>query len=107
MTLERMLMADDDPIGILMAASMIRDDAPWLYEMAMEAYRAVKSGDVAAVQRESTRLRRFSEVALHGPFMEELGIGGREAVIFFIDRMLQHLLATNRASGQEPRQVSS
>ena len=30
-----------DPVGVLMAASMIRDKAPWLYELAMEAYRAL------------------------------------------------------------------
>jgi len=34
-----------DPIGILMAASMVREDAPWLYELAMEAYRCCKTGD--------------------------------------------------------------
>ena len=28
-----------------MAASIVRDDAPWLYELAMEVYRAVKLGD--------------------------------------------------------------
>jgi len=33
-----------DPVAILMAASLMRDDAPWLYELALEVYRAVKSG---------------------------------------------------------------
>lgn len=46
-----------DPVGILMAASVVREDAPWLYELAMEVYRAVKSGDAAAIEQEIMRLQ--------------------------------------------------
>ncbi len=37
---EIMHMSEDpsDPVAILLAASMIRDDAPWIYELAMEVY---------------------------------------------------------------------
>jgi hypothetical protein len=84
-----------DPVGILMAASFIRDDAPWLYELAMEVYRAVKSGDVAAIQHEMKRLQRFSEFTMHGPFMEEFGFEGKEAYMFCREfpRMLEHMLS--------------
>ncbi len=97
MMLEEMLhMAGDpgDPVGILMAASLIRDDAPWLYELAMEVYRAVKSGDPAAINDETARLRRFSEFMMRGPFMEELGFGGEESFMFLQEfpRMLDHML---------------
>jgi hypothetical protein len=51
-----------DPVGILMAASIVRDDVPWLYELAMEVYRAVKSGDRETIERELARLERFSDV---------------------------------------------
>lgn len=83
----------DDPVGILIAASMIRDDAPWLYELAMEVYRAAKSGDQELIERETMRLTRFSEFMMHGPFMEEVG-GGKEAYMFCMDfpRMLQKML---------------
>ncbi len=93
---ELMHMSGDpgDPVGILMAASFVRDDAPWLYELAMEVYRAVKSGDTEAIEREMARLRRFSEFTMHGPFMEEFGFGGKESHIFFMEfpRMLEHML---------------
>ena len=103
MMLDRMMPSGDrgDPLGILLAASIVREDAPWLYEMAMEAYRAVKSGDRAAIEHEANRLRRFSEVALHGPFMEELGIGDRESVIFFIERVLQQALMATRTDPEK------
>lgn len=93
---ELMHMSGDlgDPVSILMAASLVRDDAPWLYELAMEVYRAVKSGDPGTVEREIARLQRFSEVTLHGPFMEEFGFGGKESHMFVMEfpRMLTHML---------------
>jgi hypothetical protein len=93
---EMMHMSGDptDPVGILMAASLVRDDAPWLYELAMEAYRAVNSGDPAAIEREMLRLERFSDFAMRGPFMEEFGLGGKESHMFLMEfpRMLQHML---------------
>jgi len=83
-----------DPVGILMAASILRDDAPWLYELAMEVYRAVKSGDTAAIESEMARLERFSELAMRGPFLEELGLGDKESYMLLREfpRMLDHML---------------
>lgn len=83
-----------DPVGILMVASLVRDDAPWLYELAMEVYRAVKSGDTEAIEREIARLRHFSEFTMHGPLMEEFGFGGKESHMFLMEfpRMLEHML---------------
>ncbi len=83
-----------DPVGILMAASIIRDDAPWLYELAMEVYRAAKSGDQELIERETNRLTHFSEFMMRGPFMEELG-GGKEGAYMFcmeFPRMLRKML---------------
>jgi hypothetical protein len=86
--------APGDPVTILMAASLVRDDAPWLYELAMEVYRAVKSGDAEAIEREVARLRNFSEFTMRGPFMEEFGLGGKESHMFLMEfpRMLEHML---------------
>lgn len=92
---EMMHMSGDpaDPVGILMAASIIRDDAPWLYELAMEVYRTVKSGDQEAIEHERSRLERFGEFAMRGPFMEEFGLG-KESHMFLMEfpRMLHHML---------------
>jgi hypothetical protein len=94
---ELMHMSGDpgDPVGILMAASVVRDDAPWLYELAMEVYRAVKSGDRSAIESEMTRLKRFSEFSMRGPFLEEFGmVGGKESHMFLMEfpMMLDHML---------------
>jgi hypothetical protein len=83
-----------DPVAILMVASMVRDDMPWLYELAMEVYRAVKAGNAETVEREMQRLRRFSEVMMHGPFIEEFSFGGKESHMIAMEfpRMLERAL---------------
>jgi hypothetical protein len=83
-----------DPVAILIAASLVRDDMPWLYELAMEVYRAVKEGNTESIEREMKRLSRFSDVMMHGPLMEEMGFGGKETHMFAMEfpRMLAHTL---------------
>jgi hypothetical protein len=82
-------MLDDpyDPIAILILVSMIRDDAPWLYELAMEVYRAIKSEDAEAIEREVRRFRRISESIIHGPLMEAF-IGFDDKDIYMLIREL-------------------
>ena len=94
-----------DPVSILIAASMVRDDAPWLYELAMEVYRAVKSGDTDAIESEVRRLRHFSEFTAHGPFLEEFGLG-KESYIFLMEfpRMLEHMLRRTLEE-KKPRRI--
>ena len=83
-----------DPVGILMAASLVRDELPWLYELAMEVYRAVKSGNAEAIETEMGRLRHFSEFMMHGPLMHEMGFGDKESHMLAMEfpRMLEHML---------------
>jgi hypothetical protein len=99
---ELMHMAGDpeDPVSILMAASLVRDDAPWLYELTMEVYRALKSGDREVVENEIARLKRFSETMMYGPFMDDFGMGDKETHMLLREfpRMLQHMLDRTLAS---------
>jgi hypothetical protein len=107
MMLEELMMSTgslNDPVGILMAASMVRDDAPWLYELAVEAYRVAKTGDDAAIERELKRLQRFSDITLRGPFMEEMGLMNRDAhfAIREFPHVLMHMLARTRDQQKAP-----
>lgn len=63
----------DDPIGILIIASIVRDDFPWLYELGVEAYRTAKNGNHEATHEALQAFRNAAEVTFHGPFAEELG----------------------------------
>ena len=83
----------DDPLGILVMASAFRDEMPWLYELASDAYRAIseKSSDAShALQR----FRRVLEGVAHGRFpMEELGLDPEIMMmaIHDLDRYSAHL----------------
>lgn len=71
----------DDPVGILVLASLIREDLPWIYELALDAYRSVnppRRG--SASDRAFHRLTRAIEATLRGPFpFEELVADPRTA----------------------------
>lgn len=59
----------DDPLRLLIMASFVRDDLPWVYELAVDAYRAGPSKSErsrAAMNRLSTAFRAVAR----GPFLE-------------------------------------
>lgn len=98
-----------DPVGILMAASLVREDIPWLYELSMEVYRAVKNGDVENIESEMRRLRRFTEFASHGPFSEDLGKESQMLLMEFprmLERSLVRALDFQRAQPRSRRQIN-
>jgi hypothetical protein len=67
-----------DPIGILILASLLRDDFPWLYELGLEAYRVAQSGNIEHTRKALETFRDAADFTLRGPLAEELGMGGRE-----------------------------
>jgi hypothetical protein len=66
-----------------------------MYELAMEVYRAVKSGNPVAMEAEIARLGRIFEFMPAGPFLDELVGGDIEAQMLTrkFPRMLQHMLS--------------
>jgi hypothetical protein len=100
----------DDPLGILLAASMVRDEMPWFYEIARETYQTLKSGDLEGVERQIHRLHRFLEMMMHSPFMEEHH--DKETHIFMMefprmfDRMVRHYLERSKKSSPRKRTKS-
>jgi hypothetical protein len=80
-----------DPVNILVFASALRDDAPWLYELGMEAYRLASSGKSAAGKTAMQRFSRAVEFSMRGPFPpEEYGLDPR--MHHRLLRDLQHAL---------------
>lgn len=75
----------EDPVGILVAISFLREDFPWLHELGLEAYRAAKSRNAKAAEEALLRFRRASEVALRGPFRDELGLDSKDAQMMIRD----------------------
>ena len=69
-------MYGPSPIGILIFASLVRDDAPWLYEAAMEAFRALTSGTQKAVEQIIRSVKMLKELPMRSRMFEELGMMG-------------------------------
>jgi hypothetical protein len=94
-----------DPIGIIIAASFIKDDVPWLYEMAVESYQAIRSKNTMFIRREIKRLERVFEFMKHTPFLLEMGIDTKE-IHYFINefpRLLSSILE-NEIENREKNQ---
>ena len=83
-----------DPIGLLLMAAAVRDEMPWLYEIAVEGYHAIKAGDASAGESEINRLGRVRDIVMHGPMREELGYGGKEAHMLLMElpHMMEHMM---------------
>ena len=68
----------DDPIAILIIASLVRDDFPWLYEIGLDAYRTAKGRNTEHAHDALRVFRDAAEATVRLPFIEEMGIGGPE-----------------------------
>lgn len=92
----------DDPIGILIIASIVREDFPWLYEIGVEAYRSAKAGDHDETMEALKLFQNAAEITMRGPFMDEFGMGSKEAHMMMrefpmvIDHYIQRLDKSNR-----------
>jgi len=62
---------DSDPIGILIIASLVREDFPWLHEIAKEAYRASKTEDRSDFVDLLGKFRKAVDFTMRGPFSDE------------------------------------
>lgn len=92
-----------DPVGILLIASSVRDDFPWLYEIGVETYRALRSGRKAEARDAVQRFMRAVEMTMHGPFRhEELG-ASRHMFMRELAFVMRDLLHEQLAQLEEPK----
>lgn len=84
----------DDPLALLMFAGLMRDDLPWFYELVVEAYREMKTGDSKAIQKAISRLRRVMKMLRRGPFMDMMMEDSKESHMFMMEfpHILEHFL---------------
>jgi hypothetical protein len=78
-----------DPIGLLIVFSYFRDELPWLYELGLETYKAIKSRNRAKIEKAVENIQRAIDFARHGPLMEEI----RDKETYFIMRELPHMIS--------------
>lgn len=73
-----------DPVAILIATSVFKDEFPWIYELGSELYRSMSSQRGSRVRLAQENLIKGIEVVRRGPFMEGPGV----------DRRAMHFLLT-------------
>lgn len=90
---------ESDPIGILIFASLIRDDAPWLYEISLEAYRALTYGTQKAIEQVRRSLKQLRDLPRRSPIFDELGMMGSKEMHMLmmegpriLERMVMHCI---------------
>ena len=93
------------PLGLLILASMFREDTPWLFELGMEAYRAEKAGLPEEAQRDRRNFKHAVEFMKRGPFpIEEMGMDPH--ALHILMRELELPMAPELRTKDEPRPKS-
>ncbi len=94
---------ESGPINILIFASLIRDDAPWLYEIAIESYRILTSGTQKAKDQLIKSLRLLRDYPIPISLFEELGMmDSKEMHMLMMDgpriieKMVMHCIELER-----------
>jgi hypothetical protein len=92
-----------DPIGLLLMASMFREDMPWLYELGMETYRAVKAGLPEDAHRAMHYFKRVVDMTMHGPFsMEDMGMHPK--AMHMLMHELERAMDSEQPHEEEPKE---
>jgi hypothetical protein len=79
----------DHPTGVLIFASMLRDDLPWIYELATEYYRTSFSGNDRQVLDAQRVFRDTLKIFRHNEFIFEF-IDSDESLIM-LDELIHHM----------------
>ena len=93
----------DDPTGLLLLIGMFRDDLPWLYEVGLEFYRAIKSGNHPQMKKAHRSMMIALDMTRHGP----LGEGMHDKETYIMIREMPEILNRyfERAINKPPKKL--
>jgi len=95
-------------VPILLVFSLIRDDFPWLYEVATQLYRAIIIGEPRGVDRARRTLLHSIELTSRDPIMREMMLNGPddEEMLMFLNHFVHDiggfLQSSRRTRKSEP-----
>ncbi len=75
----------------LLFMSVFRDDIPWLYEMGLELYQALRTGDFNAISSARKDLLSILEATTRGPFFHEM-LRPEDEEIYFLVRHVPEII---------------
>jgi len=74
-------------VAWLLFISALKDDVPWIYEIGLELYRALRNGDPNLIAESRREFSAILEATMHGPFFHEMMRPDDEEMYF----MIRHL----------------
>ena len=93
----------EDAMNILLMASFFPEDFPWIYEIGLEAYRAVQGKKMSEARVAFGRFVKALDLLRRGPFLlEEMGMDKR--TYMQIDEM-RHMLEYSMKDLEEPKPI--
>jgi hypothetical protein len=103
--LHRFARKRNDPLGILIIASLVREEVPWLYEIGLQAYRDAQSGNRKAAQSSLRRFKEATKMLLRGPLpIEEFGMDPRMMDMF--GHMIERYIEPGNSQPDEEASIS-
>lgn len=75
----------------LLFMSVFREDIPWLYDMGLDLYHALRSGEPIAIKAARTDLLSILEATTRGPFFHEM-LRPEDEEIFFLVRHIPEMI---------------
>src|ERR1051325_3482325 len=82
--------SDNPALPLLVAFSIVRDDFPWLYELAVQLSRAIQRRNLREIQSVRKSIMVMMDMIQHGPMSEMLGLRDDESMMML--RSLMHLV---------------
>lgn len=99
--------SSDFDASLLMVAGIVRDRAPWLAEVIVEAHRDLKSASPSRAQEIGANLKRFVEYTILGPMGEKFFGGSKSTYMLFREiPYLVDLCVSNRIGEMKSSDMS-
>ena len=75
----------------LLFMSVFREDIPWLYDMGLDLYHALRGGDQKAILAARSDLQAILEATTHGPFFHEM-LRPEDEEVYFLVRHIPEMI---------------
>ncbi len=100
--LHMMDLRPNDPIRLLVIASMLREDFPWMYEFGAEAYRLASTGKPEKAREAQHRFLNACRMLRRGPFMEMMEDKETHMFLREIMHFVEHEMSRLESEGDHP-----
>jgi hypothetical protein len=98
-TAEKSTLRRRDPVGLLVLIGPVREDLPWIYELGLELYKAIRAGRDTQARKSKQSLFDLIRVSIGQPYFDDLInakdlnvlVGELPAMIdYYLDRLSQN-----------------